>query len=334
MIFEGHVLAYNPSTNKAEWIPVCGTTSDLSCTDVVSTLTLCNLVLCIPDEAASRLDQFGEHRDVEGVGEASLTEVTQKEGLGEELMCEDEPEDADDEDVDDKDTDNTITSSSASSQESQHSTHCYYDRHCHPHSLAECCESEDREDDSLVKLPTGQFSRGEGESEVKHPPAPTSSPLGVQESSSEPMGAAPEETASAASEVPPTSSKDAVVHVTEDELKSLDKRRPCIEKEEHRLKKKAVEQVPKLKFKTFSLEKVNFNVQTVVNIFHANKVVVGYGCGDVPKYMEEAVASHCPLGESGGSSRSICMQFCVVFYILSLKMHCDMPQTHRIQHVS
>ena len=178
---------YNPSTNKAKWIPVHSTTSDLSCVEEVSALALCNLVPCIPDEGASRLDQFGEHRDMEGgLGEASSTEVPCVEGLGEESMHEDEPEDADDEDTDD-----VSMSSSASSQESQHSTHCYSDRCRHPHSWAECCESEDGEDDSLVRLPTGQCSGGEGESEVEHLPAPTSSPLGVQESSSEPTETAP-----------------------------------------------------------------------------------------------------------------------------------------------
>ena len=49
LIFEGNVLAYDP-TNKVEWIPVCGTTSDLSWVEEVSALALCNMVLCIPDE--------------------------------------------------------------------------------------------------------------------------------------------------------------------------------------------------------------------------------------------------------------------------------------------
>ena len=215
---------YNPSTNEAKWILVHGTRSDLSCMEGVSALVLCNLVPCIPDEGASRLDWFGEHRDAEGgVGEASSTEVPHKEGLEEESMCEDEPEDTDDEDMDDEDTDDMSTSSSASSQESQCSTHCYSDRHCCLHSWVECCKSEDGEDDSPGELPAGQCSRGEGENEVGHPPGPTSSPLGVQESSSKPTGAAPEGTASTTSNVPPTGSQDAViVHVTEDKLKSLD----------------------------------------------------------------------------------------------------------------
>ena len=74
-----------------------------------------------------------------------------------------------------------------------------------------------------MRFPTGQYSRGEGESEVGYPPATTCSPLGGQESSSESTEAALEETASTAGDVLPTGSQDAVViHVTEDELKSMD----------------------------------------------------------------------------------------------------------------
>ena len=219
MIFEGHVLTYIPSTNEAEWILVHGTTSDLLCTEEVSTLVLCNLVLCIPDEGASRLDRFREHRDAEGgVGEASSTEVSCEEGPGEESMHEDKPEDADDEDTDDM-----SMSSSVSSQESQCSTHCYSDRHHHPHSWAEQCESEDEEDDSLVGLPTSQCSGGKGEGEVGHSQAPTSVLLGVQESSSELTEAAPGEMASTTCDVLSTGSQDVmVIYTTEDELKSLD----------------------------------------------------------------------------------------------------------------
>ena len=82
----------------------------------VSALALCNLVLCISDEGASRLDWFGEQKDAEGgVGEASSTSIHHEEELGEESMHEDEPEDANDEDVDGKDTDKVSMSSSASS---------------------------------------------------------------------------------------------------------------------------------------------------------------------------------------------------------------------------
>ena len=116
LIFEGHALMYNPSTNKAKWIPVHGTVSNLSCMEEVSPLMLCNLVPSIPDEGASRLDWFGEHRDVEGsVGEASSTEVPHEEGPGEELMHEDELEDTEEGDTDDEETDEESVSSSGSS---------------------------------------------------------------------------------------------------------------------------------------------------------------------------------------------------------------------------
>ena len=57
-----------------------------------------------------------------------------------------------------------------------------------------------------MRFPTGPDSGGEEESRVGHLPALTSSPLGGQESSSELMETAPEETASTAGDVPPTGS--------------------------------------------------------------------------------------------------------------------------------
>ena len=128
LIFEGHVLAYNPNTNEAEWIPVHGTTSDLSCMEEVSALTLCNFILHVPDEGVKRLDEFGEHRDVEGcVGEAASTEVPLEEGMEGESMCEDEGEN-DREDAEDEDADEESENSSSSAQESPCSTHHYSDR--------------------------------------------------------------------------------------------------------------------------------------------------------------------------------------------------------------
>ena len=151
-----HVLAHNLNTNEAEWIPMRGTISDLSHAEEVSALTLCNLVPHIPDKGAKRLDWFGEHRDVEGgVGEAASTEVSCKEGMEDESMCEDKGEN-DEEDADDKDADEESESSSSSMQESPHSTHHYSDRCCCPCSWAERSESGDGEDDSLGGLSTMQ----------------------------------------------------------------------------------------------------------------------------------------------------------------------------------
>ena len=115
--FKGYVLAYNLNTNEAEQIPMQSTTSDLSCIEEVSALALCNLVPRVPDEGVKRLDWFGDHRDVEGgVGESASIEVSHKEGMEDESMCEDEGE-KNGEDTDDEDTDEESESSSSSKQE-------------------------------------------------------------------------------------------------------------------------------------------------------------------------------------------------------------------------
>ena len=63
-----------------------GTTSDLSQAEEMSALPLCNIVLCILNEGAERLDRFGECRDKNG-----------RDGTGEtppsEAPCEEEMED-------------------------------------------------------------------------------------------------------------------------------------------------------------------------------------------------------------------------------------------------
>ena len=133
LIFEGNVLTYDPSTNGAEWIPMCGTASDLLWVEEMSALVLCNTVPCIPDEGAERLDRFGECRDEkerDGVREMCTAEAPHKE----------EGHEEEDEDMDDEDGDEESEShnSSGSMQESPHFTCCYSDRcHHHPHSWAE-----------------------------------------------------------------------------------------------------------------------------------------------------------------------------------------------------
>ena len=52
LVFEGSVLAYNPAKNKAEWVPACGLTNDLTWAEERSTVALANYVPCIPDEVA------------------------------------------------------------------------------------------------------------------------------------------------------------------------------------------------------------------------------------------------------------------------------------------
>ena len=52
LVFEGSVLAYNPTMNEAEWVPVCGLANDLSWAEERSAVALVNYVPCIPAKAA------------------------------------------------------------------------------------------------------------------------------------------------------------------------------------------------------------------------------------------------------------------------------------------
>ena len=52
LVFEGSILAYNPTLNKAEWVPVHGLVNDLSWAEERSAVALANYVLCAPAEAA------------------------------------------------------------------------------------------------------------------------------------------------------------------------------------------------------------------------------------------------------------------------------------------
>ena len=44
MVFKGSVLAYNPTMNEVEWVPVCGLTNDLTWAEERSTMALANYV--------------------------------------------------------------------------------------------------------------------------------------------------------------------------------------------------------------------------------------------------------------------------------------------------
>ena len=56
LVFEGSILACNPTMNEAEWVPVHGLGNDLSWAKQTSTVALANHVLCIP---AGRLELQG-----------------------------------------------------------------------------------------------------------------------------------------------------------------------------------------------------------------------------------------------------------------------------------
>ena len=58
LIFEGSILAYNPTRDKAKWVPACGVINDLSWAEERSVVALVNFVPRIPQEA-DRLAELG-----------------------------------------------------------------------------------------------------------------------------------------------------------------------------------------------------------------------------------------------------------------------------------
>ena len=52
LVFEGSILAYNPTRDEAEWVPTCGITNNLSWAEERSAVALVNFVPRIPQEVA------------------------------------------------------------------------------------------------------------------------------------------------------------------------------------------------------------------------------------------------------------------------------------------
>ena len=55
------MLTYDPTANGAKWVPVRGTTSDLSPAEDVSAWELSNITILDPPEDAWRLEHFRKH---------------------------------------------------------------------------------------------------------------------------------------------------------------------------------------------------------------------------------------------------------------------------------
>ena len=60
LIFEGSILAYNPTRDKAEWVPAHGVANDLSWVEERMAVALVNFVPCIPQEADC-IAELGTH---------------------------------------------------------------------------------------------------------------------------------------------------------------------------------------------------------------------------------------------------------------------------------
>ena len=78
LVFEGSILAYNPTINEAEWAPVCGLANDLSWAEERSTVALVNYVPCAPAEVA-QITRLGAGRIVSCPGNDSSTSTEEEE---------------------------------------------------------------------------------------------------------------------------------------------------------------------------------------------------------------------------------------------------------------
>ena len=85
LLFEQSMLAYNHTTNRAEWIPMWGSASDLSPVEEASAQELSNIVLHDPTEVTRRMDHFGEQRH-EGSAEEATAEALPEGELVEDAM--------------------------------------------------------------------------------------------------------------------------------------------------------------------------------------------------------------------------------------------------------
>ena len=60
LVFEGSILAYNPTRDEAEWVPTCGLANDLTLAEEKSAVALVNYMPCISQEVA-RIARLGAH---------------------------------------------------------------------------------------------------------------------------------------------------------------------------------------------------------------------------------------------------------------------------------
>ena len=60
LVFEGSILAYNPTGDEAEWVPACGLANDLTWAEERSAVALANYMLCVSQEVA-QITRLGAH---------------------------------------------------------------------------------------------------------------------------------------------------------------------------------------------------------------------------------------------------------------------------------
>ena len=92
LVFEGSVLAYNPTRDEVEWVPACGVTNDLSWAKERSAVALANYVPCVPQEVDC-IAEIGSHRLMGWLDDSSSEEENDEQTEEEDGKQEgDEPE--------------------------------------------------------------------------------------------------------------------------------------------------------------------------------------------------------------------------------------------------
>ena len=78
LVFEGSVLAYNPTRDEAEWVPMHSLASDLTWAEERSTMALANYVPCVSQEAAW-IARLRAHQLVSWPADSSTSEEEEEE---------------------------------------------------------------------------------------------------------------------------------------------------------------------------------------------------------------------------------------------------------------
>ena len=78
LVFEGSILAYNPTRDEAEWVPTRGLANDLTWAEERSAMALANYVLCVSQEVA-QIARLGAHRLVSWPANSSMSEEEEEE---------------------------------------------------------------------------------------------------------------------------------------------------------------------------------------------------------------------------------------------------------------
>ena len=83
LIFEGSILAYNPTRDEVEWVPTCGITNNLSWVEERSAIALANFMPRAPHEVA-HIAELGMHHLMGWLYDSSSEEEGNDDGQGEE----------------------------------------------------------------------------------------------------------------------------------------------------------------------------------------------------------------------------------------------------------